>query len=282
MKKRIIIAGLGLAALILLGAGCASTEVAETTNDSTEVENANVVADAEVLDEGVGSNNNNSGEVVSNVNENGQLVNANSRENSNTVEVNDNTNIRIASTSNDVDTSDWSKFTFDELQFSILLPFRQKDLVTNYTECDRDSACDKFGYSYAVTLNDEYVVLRSVSEHWSPSRNWSFGEIYDFEATDDTYIVKRPNDRAYPVYPIKIVNSSKQLFYIFDAYDYFKLTEVIEDGEVVLSEGGRDSQYAVVFLLPENDRYKAAILTFKKEDLSLGELEVAVGTIEFF
>ncbi len=98
MKKRIIIVGLGLVALALVGAGCAGTEVAETTNSSDEAQNTNTVTNSETATETTNQNTNN--ETVVNANEKGDAVTGNGK----------------------IDTNDWLTYQDEEYGFSLKHP----------------------------------------------------------------------------------------------------------------------------------------------------------------
>lgn len=206
-------------------------------------------------------------------------------QNTNVVQENENTN-NVTSQVSEVDTSEWKKFIFDDLGFSILLPFATNSIDTNYTECDERSHCDMYGYSYSASLNAEenaYVIVRSVSKNWSPSRRTFFGEIYDLSIVSDTYKILLPGDKDFSIQPIdEPIDIDGVQAYLFDAYDYYGETKIVIDGEVEFEEGAPKEQYAVVFQLPNNEKYKAAIITFKTKDLLLDEFKTAIESIDFF
>ncbi len=99
MKKKIILTGLGLTALTFLGAGCVSTEVAETTNASVEAENINTVVGSEATTETVNQNTN-----------------------SETGISNNEEATSVADENTEIDTSDWQTYSNDEYGFSFKYP----------------------------------------------------------------------------------------------------------------------------------------------------------------
>jgi hypothetical protein len=221
--------------------------------------------------------------VVTNANTTNTNVVVDTNENTNVTVANENTNTEQGS---DTNTRQWRKFTFDELGFSILLPFEANNIDTNYTECDEQSHCDMYGYSYSASLSaeeDVYPIIRSVSKNWSPSRRASFGEIYDLSIENGAYKILLPGDKDFDIQPVgEPIDIGGVQVYLFDAYDYYVENRVVIDGQVEFEEGTPKEQYAAVFQLPNNEKYKAVIITFKTEDLSLDELKTAIESIDFF
>ena len=256
--------------LLVVGAGCTQSTTTNLNSDQTNTSNLNTVVDGNANE--VVENTN----VVSNTNINTPNTNV-------AANANENTNSDQGS---EVDTSSWNQFTFNDLGFSILLPFEKNSIETNYTECDEQSGCDMYGYSYSASLSvDEnaYVIIRSVSKNWSPSRRAFFGEIYDLVVQDGIYTVLLPGDKDYNIQPIgEPINIGGVQLYLFDAYDYYSQTKIVIDEEVEFQEGAPKEQYAAVFELPDNEKYESAIITFEVTDMSLGELRTAIESLNFF
>jgi hypothetical protein len=177
-----------------------------------------------------------------------------------------------------VDTSTWQQFDFKELGFTIQLPFDSKDVSSTYKE-DRQneklpvSLSNSLRYSYKGFLKrqaGEYAFLGSTSENYVSGKPWELTDANKFIAVGDTYQIGN-----IPITPIAHVPAQSNLLVVFDASkDYYQLINKS-------STTSTEHWYAAVFNLPNNKRFKVALLQFKSQDLSLDQLVAALKTVQF-
>ncbi len=204
MKKRIIIAGLGLAALALVGASCASYEVAETTNDSTEVENVNTVNSSETAVE------------VVNQNINSEVI------------VNKNEQAGGATDDAEIDTSDWVTYENEEMGIGFKYP---KEVYSNYTSQDKFPISYKKLSDLPLERSEDNPFLAYTYDEAIKERN----EIQSSSIDDANYVKLNTGHKAKIIYSGAEGGAivKKYVWYI-DEYQYaikfiFPTNQAIED-----------------------------------------------------
>lgn len=199
---------------------------------------------------------------------------------------NDNANNTISNENinddmSDVDTNDWNTFVFDDLKFSMKLPFDQEAIETHYTECDQSTACDKFGYRYSASFKKNNALttfLSSVSENWSPSRDSDLTDFHTYKIIDNQYFLN--NSTVNPIHLIQslVIEHGIDVI-VFDACkDYYSIDRY-ENGNTFSCT---QAQNTAIFKLYDNNKFDAVLVTFHDNDLSLEEFSKALSTIHFF
>jgi hypothetical protein len=126
-------------------------------------------------------------------------------------------------------------------------------------------------YSYQGFLKGQaglYTFLGSTSENYTSDKAWELTDAQKLSMNGESYQIGMVS-----IHPLAHIPVGSNLLIAFDATkDYY---------QPVKSPASMDQWYGAVFALPNNKRFKVAVLQFKTQDLSLDQLIAALKTVKF-
>lgn len=186
------------------------------------------------------------------------------------------TSVYVPKSITSIDTSSWQRFEFKELGFSIQLPFATKDITLTYKDGRRDdtlpvSATNPLMYWYKGFLkgqSGDYTFVGGTSENYASGKEWQPTDASQLIKIGDNYQINNLR-----ISPLAHVPAQNNLLIAFDmTKDYY---------HVIKSPLGAEQWYGAVFTIPNNKRFKVALLQFRSQDSSLDQLVAALKTVQF-
>jgi hypothetical protein len=196
---------------------------------------------------------------------------------------------RIYKDSLKINTASWALFGIKELGFSIKLPFASPvKFVWNFYEGTNDEypelgVKDMFWVRGFLTnkQGETYPVIGSISQYFAKGSEYQVVDIYDLERVDNEYRVVgswRPNREPsyFIINPLKVFTVQGVEVVVFDAgKDFYQKNMDPYDAQFF------PQIYAAAFKLPRNQKFKAAVITFKESDLPLDKFMKSLETMRF-
>jgi hypothetical protein len=178
--------------------------------------------------------------------------------------------------------SEWPRYEFKELNFSIQLPFPEKRIVYNYNDCSRamKDGCDDTNMAQywgslkgSTETNEGYSFLGTNSFNYTYGRGATILDIGDIVEGKDPKILLPGTtpDTGTLIHPLQTIKVNTTPIYLFNAYKDFYPDEQFNN--IV--------EYAFVFKLPFQKNFRAVLLKFKPEDIPLEMLPSVIKTIKF-
>ena len=176
--------------------------------------------------------------------------------------------------------SEWPRYEFKELGFSIQLPFVSSSLRYKFnTYCPPYLApCSNTTtmHSYTGILNGkktDYLFIGSYSKNYEYDRDGNITDINDLNISKNPYLIFFGNDSfQLPIHPINRILVQNKEVIIFNAYDdYYKNSNY----------GINEKEWAFTFSLPYSDKLKAVIFVFDDIDFPLEKIKMAIKTLKF-
>jgi len=173
----------------------------------------------------------------------------------------------------------WQTYYIKELGFSIKLPFQLgqihpfDEFIYTYIACDKLS-CGEKQYGMLGDLKQKYKALGSVSKDYNSGESWQLHEVYDVSMSKDMLTIFGPQKKKIEVQILKKIKNQAQNV-------EFAIVPVSNPQKITSKEAfSGEKGYAAFFKLPnQNKSFKAAVLYFSTEDLSLESFEKALQTI---
>jgi hypothetical protein len=177
--------------------------------------------------------------------------------------------------------SEWPRYEFKELGFSIQLPFVSSSLhygpgsycPPHMVPCSNTSTM--YSYTGVFKKNDDpkYMFMGSFSKNYEYDRDGDITDISDIELGAKPRIIFFGSDPfKLQINPISRIFVAQNQIIVFNAYnDYYKNSSYDVVGK----------KLAFVFRLPYSKKFSAVIFSFDDEDFPLEKINKAITTLKF-